>query len=413
MKKKQLLLSMLCVGLAYFISCTQEIDVKNELSPESVNNDPVIEMIQAFADEVSENQATTRSAGANPSKLTVRDVKTETLVFNIAGEAGKLRTKASEDLSAVSVQLKTVTFSQNGKQGFSIASDDERLNMIYAFTESGSLADTVYNVGLSIALDRINEACRRGLIDYYKNEDMPKTKATISHLVVNNLIPTAWNQTAPYNLNAPAITCTELGKLYAGRAAAGCTAIAVAQAVAYLCPPTLSSTYNLPFLRQTTFVDGATTGTGVSNVASFVRYIGDCVGSSYGCSTGARIRNIRDEFATWGISYHFDEDENVNLGRTAKYLNHGLPTITRGERKSPRSGHAWLWTGIRCDHTGTKADGDFKVIANTVQLYCNWGWGPNSANGWFANYEQPEANMQPYLDNNDQLYVLGTSFVRP
>ncbi|MDR2533403.1 MAG: hypothetical protein LBC81_01280 [Tannerellaceae bacterium] len=58
-------------------------------------------------------------------------------------------------------------------------------------------------------------------------------------------------------------------------------------------------------------------------------------------------------------------------------------------------------------------NGDFKVIENSAMLFCNWGWGPNGGNGWFVEYEKPDANKQPFLDNNDQLYILGTSFARP
>lgn len=42
-----------------------------------------------------------------------------------------------------------------------------------------------------------------------------------------------------------------------------------------------------------------------------------------------------------------------------------------------------------------------------ILKYCNWGWGGRS-NGWFASYEQPDSNKQPFLDNNDQIYILSS-----
>ncbi len=394
------------------VSCANEEEIFKPQLPELKNDNIAIELVKTFAESHKGNQIETRSS--EQSELIITDIESKTLNFDISEEVGNKNLKSN--LKTVSVKLKTVKFKQKDKKGFSVVSDDNRINKVYAYSENGSLSDTTFNIGLKIALEKIEKVCELDLIEHYKNEGTMKTRAASPtyRLFVNNIIPTRWNQTAPYNLNAiPASSCSRYEEWkYAGRAAAGCAPVAIAQAVAYLCPPALSTTYNLPLLRQTTFNEGITSGTGVSDVAAFVRYIGSCLNASYGCSTSSMTKDIRDDFTRWGISYHFDTNENVNLGRTAKYLTHGLPTITRGSRKHPVEGHAWLWTGIDCQYTGIKSDGDYLVVANTVLLWCNWGWG-GSSDGWFIEFEKPDPSKEPYMDNNNQLYILGTSFVRP
>ncbi|MDR0230583.1 MAG: C10 family peptidase [Dysgonamonadaceae bacterium] len=397
-----LLIALIAIG------CTQNFDSDNFLLSESIENNAAIELVKSFAESIKGNQIEARSA--IQSNMIITEIESKTLYFDISED---LRSQRSNiDSKSVSVQLKTVKFNRNGKSGFSIVSDDSRTNRVYAYVENGSLSDTTFNIGLTIALEKIERACEYDLVDYYKNEKFVPTRADFP-LLVNNILPTYWDQTAPFNLSAPPTSCSRPNEwAYAGRAAAGCTPVAVSQAVAFLCPPAISQNFDLLTLRQSNFQSGSISGPNIGNLSTFIGYIGYCVNASYGCNTGAWSKEIRDEFSSWGIFYQFYSNTNIDLGKLAQNLNYHLPHITSGFRKSPREGHTWLWTGIHCWCSGIKSNGEYIVYPGTVLLYCNWGWG-GSSDGWFVEYERPDPNKPSFLDDNDQLYITGTSYVRP
>lgn len=389
------------------LSCSNVDQMDSQSSvPDEQNS--LINLIKEF----DTNHYGVVSKSSTTSELTIKNVETKTYTFNIKDETSNLLKSNSynaKSLESATVVVSTVEFEKNGKSGFSIASDDERINKVYAYSEYGQLSDTVYNIPLKDYLSKIEQACKKDLINYYQDKN---TKATVYHLIVNPITNLEWDQTAPYNLLCP--TCSSISWEYAGRCPAGCTPVAAAQVIAYLCPPSLSS-YNISSLRAIkSYPLGTTTGSWTSNMSVFIRYIGTCLSAKYACDgTGANYSEIGEEFDRWGILHKYYEDKNIDLNWLAYNLYSKRPHLTSGFTKKPRSGHSWVWEGIDCYHSGISSQYQRVYIepGRTVMLYCNWGWGGRS-NGWYVDYETP-TGQGTYLDDNIQLYITGTSFTVP
>lgn len=107
----------------------------------------------------------------------------------------------------------------------------------------------------------------------------------------------------------------------------------------------------------------------------------------------------------------------VDIRDLAYNLYLGYPHLTSGFTKNPREGHAWIWEGIDCYYTSiVPSDNKVYLAANSqVMVYCNWGWGIGEDNGWYAqaNMEKPLRMTKPFLDDNDQIYIWGTTFTVP
>ena len=412
----------LLLPVSLLLTCCTNIDENNPQHVREVENSLPLSSKKTIGllEEFKESHSIPSTKANSFSEFNVTNIKTETYIFDIENQLEKKlfsdaeTTQVDEKSSLLNVEIHTVEFENNGDKGFAIVTDDERINKVYAYTENGELADTTFNIGLKAALHDIKIACEQDLVQFYNNKKT-MTKATTYRLIVQPITELEWSQRAPYNQLL--LTCSGQNWQYGGRAPAGCTPVAIAQAVAYLCPPSVG--YNISGLRNVgSYADGATTGPWVSNMAVWLRYIGSCVKASYSCSgTGAWLKEIKDEFNTWGIKYNLEIDVNVNIESMAYNLYKGYPHITTGFTKKPREGHTWLWEGIDCRYTSiSSTTKKVTIAANTsVYVYCNWGWGRNSCNGWYtkANMEMPTNMTKPFLDDNEQLYITGTTFTIP
>jgi hypothetical protein len=288
------------------ISCTNEQTEEQELvSNFSNDHSPVLNLINDFRESHSFSPST-RSIN-DKSELNIQNITTKTYTFEIdekiaASSRFLMSSKDSKKKNTLEVSVYTVEFEKNGREGFSIATDDERIKRVYAYTESGKLSDTIYNIGLRAVLNDIKLVCEQDLMQYYEEDEIVTKGFLFSHLVIPPITGLQWGQDAPFNQLAP--SCSNVYESYVGRAPAGCTPVAISQAVAYLCPPTLG--YNINGLRNIGgYTRGTTSAPWVSNMAIFLRYIGICVDLVYGCNgSGAWSKEIRNEFTTWGI----DED---------------------------------------------------------------------------------------------------------
>ena len=237
------------------------------------------------------------------------------------------------------------------------------------------------------------------------------------HLVVEPLTGLNWDQTYPYNKYV-SCKCDNIHPSYNGLAPAGCTPVAIAQAVAYLCPPAIASKYDLPLLRTIPYITPWSPYDLQNKVAKFIQEgVADLVNIRYSCKgSGAKIKYIRDDFEDWGIEYDYADDRNVDCGKVAYNLMRDYPHITCGFSKRPRKGHTWIFEGVDCYYT--KIGIGKLIIADNSRfmLYCNWGWGGTS-NMWYVRFESPmqEDGTSPitYLDDNCQLYIKDTHFSLP
>ena len=391
-----------------FIILIGQISCSNENFPENgqkgefrieqtTEYDNALNVIKEFAKECSESNETKALAFAN---IKVKDVLVESYPVKL-GQADTLKSKSvNENLSdTTSINIYTVIFEQNGQEGFSIATGDERLTQVYAYTEDGHLSDTTYNIGLAMTLANIPYIIQHDLAQTYDQEVQTKT-VSIKYLSYGPYLKTAWGQGAPYNQRCPPLSgCSH--------AISGCTAIAIAQVVAYFDLPRsrYQGTFNYQAMNQS-----ASVPYGYEDMAAkLVRFVGDKVNMDYGCSSsGAWPKDFRSTLSLWGVDYEYADNTNVDFNKLTQNLMSGRPHITSGQKKKGDKGaHTWVWDGVKGQFKEERGRGwvTYKPYSG-VLFNCNWGWF-GSANGWYAqaNMEQPTNQDYPYLANETQLYI--------
>ncbi|WP_080904799.1 C10 family peptidase [Parabacteroides sp. Marseille-P3160] len=412
MKRNYLFLSAFIV-LFSVISCTEStefIEEENaniENKSDFLNSPTVTKAIQLVSDFSAKNQSLTKSSTQNINinkdneRIEVIDVDSTLYHFNITNKQGVLETENLKSLDNDSFTLYTVYFKQNKKKGFSIVSSDERLNQVYAYTEDGNLSDTVYNKALAGILYNIPLICQEQLIKYDETSTKQITKSTSSNFYINvgpNII-TQWHQGYPFNIYTPAGNgCSHCP--------AGCTAIALAQAIAALNAPAsrLNGRFDFEALTNASFPSAD-----YYNMAGdLAKYIGDLVGMNYSCDgSGAWAHDICNTFDTWRISYIF-RNGNIDYGELLNTTANGHYDVTAGfQKKGEKAGHTWVICGVR---GYVKSEGGKYVAVDDSQMsyYCNWGWS-GSSDGWYVytNVEQPTNIDYPFIKDNEQLYIKG------
>lgn len=349
-------------------------------------------------------------------------------------------TKARSTLSnagenkANPVSVYLFEFENNSSKGFSIASDDYRLPHAIAITESGSLSDTVFNIGLAMYINSLDEICKEQIIKYYQEENAP-TNNTRSFTVyspikpeilsdvhykqyygddamsevearvtegyvtkdVNPLLKTQWSQNNPYN-----------NKCNGGKAPAGCVPIATAQIMAYFKKP-YSTTY-WDELTKYSYVP-LNNSYIVDRVSTLLYDVGKGVKVSYGSDgSGADFKDAAPYLRSVGINCTFLDYLDTDL--LIDQLNASKPVMLAGKKAKGifglyyKDGHAWIVDGhfsfrYYCtmsvteyilDDSGTRWiqwDGYKKSYWSDATYYhINWGWGGYS-DGYYTTVNDP------------------------
>ena len=391
MNKIKLLCSTLTV-ISFFFSCNsnlEEFGIEKELLNYNESERIVLNMLYNFS-----NEGTISTKSATYSYLIITDIDSQKYKFNF--NPIEIQTRSSEDETEVT--LYTINFKKGNKNGFSIISSDERCQYVYAYTENGCIDDTSKIKPLKKVINDIPKILEKDLYKFYTNQTTNLvTKADqILYLNVPNIMKSAWSQDIPYNNNFP--TMNDGCKAYAG-----CVTIACAQVLAMLNPSALSS-FNLSELAN---IEGSISiyDYWANTTADFVYYLANnCLNSSYGCDhtggTGSNIQDICGELGNWGITYYYREAD-LDMNKLASSLSIGWPVIASGvQEEGNKSGHAWVYSGIRADVTGSR--GDYTVSA-FFSIYCNWGYG-SIGDGWYRLYEQYPTETYPYSGDNAHIY---------
>ncbi len=256
MKKIYFLIMCTCSLMITFSSCTEDTLTQNESSGENKNvtveQSNVLNLIKEFANSVNSENALRSSSG---DEFTVETITKKTYSFdmdkNIVTKSTSQYIKDVPDNATI--DLYTVIFTKGDKKGFSIASADEKVERVYAYTESGQLSDTTYNFGLSLTLSAIPSIIEQDLNKYYGGVTKQRADSLREEMYgtvnIGPLLGTEWNQTFPYNRYCPG-GC-EWTEAYQGLCPAGCVAITMAQvmncslAPGFTPPHTLSTTNEL------------------------------------------------------------------------------------------------------------------------------------------------------------------------
>lgn len=205
------------------------------------------------------------------------------------------------------------------------------------------------------------------------------------------MIATKWNQNSPYNnLMATAVN-SSLGSSYNGKNAVGCTAVAVAQIIAYY--ECLSSangvTLNWANIKSSPRIYNSSDAAVKNQVANLFKHVATGIKTSWTNGIGgANIKNSTSYLSGLGIT--LDAGKNyggysMDATRITSSLDDLCPVIITGRaqdetRSTGGGGHCWLLDGYQLRHRPTNTR--MVVRENDVYIHANFGWG-GSEDGYY------------------------------
>ncbi len=210
-------------------------------------------------------------------------------------------------------------------------------------------------------------------------------RAIAEHEPVAPMLTTCWDQSSPYNLNAPEYE-------YGHRSAAGCLATAMAQIMKYYAysygsgsiPAYTSRDLNLymPELPATTFdyaimqdaYSGSDQSASAKEVAKLMKYCGQAVEMNYGAASGAEPL-----MAPWAL--YFGYNAFSYYAERHQYPAWAWDKLIYNQLSA---GHPVLMTGYTFSGVGYEGHAFICHGYDGAGLYYfNWGWG-GRYDGWYA-----------------------------
>lgn len=329
-----------------------------------------------------------------------------------------------------------VDFIHENKEGFSIVSADKRIEQVLAYSEQGSLNDTIYNEGLKIfyqglshymenqvkefntdslynaALSKLTFS-RNGWIDdgnfhyYYAPygftvdpdyEYMGEEIITHEGSEIGDILTTRWSQNYPYNNKLPNITANQ-------KAYAGCTLIAMIQIMAYHKKPygTVTATDWARFTQSFQCYEEELQDCILSIFNEIEKKSVDTLGTDISLPSAWIFLNRNGYLAT------LHENYNSNTMK--------LPVLVRGDSGTGTAGHVWVIDSKRITTYVTydkyeKDDGYdvWRIYVEKLEEYgplyvhCNWGYG-GSSDGWYINNAFSSYNNFDYSQNTRMINI--------
>ena len=391
--------SILLTGFTLLLGC---FGCTDEGEPSSIENDntqnEVYRRLQHCYDLFSEN--TTRGGEIN---ILDTDTKYYTIIGDSVAEVEDLTRSIGNEFS-----ITRISFEANNTQGFTILTEDPRIEKVYFFTDNGCIADTAQIGGLKWVIENIplvaatelsqSESETQGIID-----DPIFTGLGNDFFKVNigPIVNTKWGQGYPYNIHTPYCKCTICdNEKYRRHKPIGCVAIATAQFIAKI--GKFKGTYfgsrdldfsNLPVdTISTSPMNGQRLG-------HFLHEIAVSCQTKFGCGESmsyllCAYRYLKD------LDYDCTYSEGaLDITKFLSNLRNGYPHIMVGVEKGAYTGHAWLVDGYREDNLG-------------YYFHTNWGWY-GVDNGWvYGNpystnpsaYE-PEKTPRIFSESLQHIYI--------
>lgn len=303
-----------------------------------------------------------------------------------------LATKSNE-VSSTEENIPVYEFStnENGKEGFALVLGDKRIQNVLAYSSSGNLNDTVFNLGLKYFILSIPEHIKYSLEKYKNTYKSVTSQSDFEENITYHYceIPVKWGQEYPFNMRVPC-SCDDLPQKYHGRAPAGCVAVAVAQIMAFHASP---QKYRWNLLLNSQYIGENSPNEVKMEVAELMYDIGLLVEMSYDCNgSGSYISKTQKAFAQNG--YIYDSIKNYNTDGIVESIDNDCPVLLGGAT-SNNEGHLWVVDGRR-----------HATVNNVKQtwLMMNWGWGSNS-DGWFFCYDPATFDSGQYEFNRSLTYM--------
>lgn len=362
MKKVFLFSTAFLLLIASVCSCSDEQSVALQNEP----NSGIKQMLDNF---YGKPNGSTRSTVAN---IQIDGIERQT--YEMQGDSAikvnaQARTRAAQNETSTTFDLAYVSFHIGGKKGFSLLSDDERLNRVFFFTPNGCVADTADIPALKEYLDNIPQFAAA---EIHTNPQRVATQQATVTEQIDPIVKTEWGQRDPFNLCASScanLKCTN-PKHGTFIPPIGCVNIAVAQYIAH-CGKFLGTFYgnrDIDFKSLTSHTYPQTINErGIC--ARFLHEIALCCQTQFTCdgsSTTAKAAYYYLNDLTYNCTY---TEGGIDATRVRTDLLKGYPHLMAGFDSEKKEGHMWIIDGLR-----TYSDG-------THDYWCNWGWG-GSSNGW-------------------------------
>ena len=341
--------------------------------------------------------------------INIKSIKSETYQIELPQQDVRAKSSIS---NSDTIDIYTIVFEKDGKTGFSILSPDERVGRMYAYTEDGSISDTISNKGLALHLNGIKEICEADLAIYYTN--CVNSKITRAQgTMYPNFMYFEWAQTEPFNALCPKVCGSK-------PALAGRFTVAAAEIIMYykkkyydwfgeegLSNSNSRITMNVQSNSDARSVDPNSydykllkdyfriinsSPEAVKNEAARLMYdIAVLLKSRWGCGVSYgddTCADFADAEAVFGpfIGTYFKNtyperyeilelfESNISKIDKQKMISHIAlknPIMVQGLYSYGPIRSVWLYTGVK--FRGTTID----------EFYINWGGG-GSSNGWYA-----------------------------
>ena len=373
--------------LVLIVLCSCNNDWVNEegkitVSPNKLSLGEAQKLVQDFANGKSQTK--------NSGNLEFIGYKKHVYEANTTG----LMTKSEDEVKEIEDEITVyeLLMQKGGEKGFALVVGDKRIPDVLAYSEYGSLDDTLSNLALKYYFRTIPEYVSKRLEGCLKNsKDVCQTKAEDptkdSYMHVCNLI-VEWGQNSPYNNKTP-YTCSTLDASYGGRAPAGCGPVAIAQLISFYRFP---ASYNWDLLLSTPTVSINDSEVKKNEISTLMYNLGQDMSTWYDCDGSyTAVNSMVATLRNYG--YTVSEGPFGVLGIDAE-MRQDRPILMTGV--CDEGGHAWLITGYK-----------YNVLLHPTgqyvkTYYCNMNWGWNgSSNGFYlvctAPLNQSGGEMNPIL----------------
>lgn len=327
-------------------------------------------------------------------------------IITIMSDGSPATTKS--DNSALPLMY-IVNYAENS--GYSVLSADRRIGTdVLAITEKGNISEkSVYDLTISdsekllpltlLCNYAIQASSTIPIRDSFAEDntemigheledsvDIPRGEWVITvwdKVETTNEVPvmlkTEWHQWAPFNN-------------LCGKYAAGCTAVAMMQIMAYNCypDPFKVGDFTIPFeeLREMSSVpnDGSTYA---YNVALLTKSIWDYCGDHHDPFNSDNLSTLiwpkhAEKYFKNVLGYknveRYADNKTCNINMIVRCLKKGYPVFLAAKANSLNA-HSWVVDGLvvtrRYGHKEGEDSGIYRgdVYASESYLHCNWGWG--------------------------------------
>lgn len=366
-----------------FLGCNKE-NVLQDLGGKYPQNEQVANAWQIVLD-FSARVNPTKTKASILADLKISEVLKDSILFQVKTN-DTIITKALGNKSEEKVNLYHFSFTKDGKQGFAIVTDDERIPQIMAYVESGTLADTAINPGMAIMINSIPYGIAKDLDNYYLkiNKTNTKTEPITQNWTLGQYLMTSWNTEDPYNNLYKDGSCTSTVN---GKVTTSSVAIALAQAmVSYECKPDAIKSRYSSIEEFNNVMHLTSNHVQAYNIQKFIHDIDEAMGTKYSCG-GSKVDLEKCSLILDQLGYlsgkYYNYTRSANDKLMFRSLQVGTPAVWAGKVYKTGQYRAWLIDGLW--GTATSAGDNLNITG----LHCLWGFPGDNGNGWYKNPHSP------------------------